>query len=90
VPSPGTVESGTTYAAAALPADTAAACVRALTEGDGSVAVAVDSGSYDGRPAIVVVVPPPDAPGSLDVFVVKPGCGTGAPDLLEFQRIPAS
>lgn len=88
VPSPATVE-GKTYAAA-LTADTAASCVRALTENDGSTAVAVDSGSYDGQPAIVVVVPPPDAPGSLDVFVVKPGCGADTADLLEFQRIPAS
>ncbi len=87
-PSPAPAE-GKPYSAALTPTD-AAACVRALTEGDGSTAVAVDSGSYDGTPAIVVVVPPPDAPGSLDVFVVRPGCGAGAADLLEFQRIPAS
>ena len=88
VPSPAT-ESGTTYSAALTPV-AADACVRAVTEGDGSTAVAVDSGSYDGQPAVVVVVPPPDAPGSLDVFVVKPGCGAGGADLFEFQRIPAS
>ncbi len=80
---------GTTFAAALTP-DAATLCVRVLTDGDGTTALAVDSGSYAGHPAIVVVVPTQGDPASLDVFVVKPGCGTGSADILEFQRIPAS
>lgn len=86
-PSPATA-GGTTFRA--FTPDNATVCVRAITDGGTSVALAVDSGSYAGRPAVVVVVPTQGDPTQLDVFVVKPDCAAGTPDIVEFQRIPAS
>ena len=70
-PAPFGAATGGTAHPAALTADAAAGCVRALTEGDGSTALAVDSGSYQGQPAVVVVIPTKGDPTSLDVFVVR-------------------
>jgi len=65
----------------------AAACVARLTGGDGSTALAIDVGTYAGKPALVVVIPTAGHPASLDVFVVTPDC---SPTFLEFERLPAS
>jgi hypothetical protein len=63
------------------------ACLVQLTGTTGSVAVAVDRGTYEGAPADVVVVPTADDPSSLDVWVVSPGCSATNADVLEFARI---
>lgn len=81
--------STTSRAFVALSVTAAADCVRQLTQGDGSVALAVDTGLYDGQPALVVVIPTHGDPSKLDVWVVKTTCTATSADLLEFQRIPA-
>ena len=62
----------------------AASCVTALTDGDGSTAVAIDSGTFNGKPALVVVVTDPDDPAALRVFVTAPDC---SPSFLQYQQI---
>lgn len=65
-------------------------CVQLITTSATPPApVAVDSGTYEGKPALVIVLPSEDDATSLDVFVVSPDCGQGSePDLYEFQRVP--
>ena len=50
--------------------------------------MAVDLASYEGQPAAVVLLPTPDDPGTVDVFVVKPECPPG--EFLYFVRVPRS
>ena len=50
--------------------------------------VAVDLASYEGQPAAVVLLPTPDDPSTVDVFVVKPECPPG--EFLYFVRVPRS
>ena len=65
-----------------------AACVTALTGGTSVEPVAVDQGTYEGKPAEIVVLPTTDDASYLDVWVVAPGCGSGPePQVLEFQRV---
>jgi hypothetical protein len=67
---------------------TLAQCVTSLTGGTAVTPVAVDEGTYEGKPAQVVVLPTDGDPASLDVWVVAPGCGNGTePTVLEFQRV---
>jgi len=73
------------YAAAVpLPADRAATCVNGLTDGDGSTAVAIDSGTFNGKAALVVVVTDPEDPAALRVFVTATDC---SPNFLQYQQI---
>jgi hypothetical protein len=78
---------GTAYGA--LSATAAAACVSSLTQDDGSVAIAVDSGSYEGKPALVVVVPSREDPTSLNVWVVPPTCSATSSTFFAWESIPA-
>jgi hypothetical protein len=87
--SPGPTRSGAT-AYGSLSANAVAGCVSSLTGNDGSVAIAVDSGTYEGRPALVVVVPSKDDPTSLDVWVVPPTCSATSSTFFAWQSIPAS
>ena len=89
-PAPFGAATGGTAHPAPLTADAAAGCVRALTDGASSTALAVDSGSYQGQPAVVVVIPTKGDPTSLDVFVVRPDCGPGSTTIREFRHIPVS
>ena len=50
--------------------------------------VAVDLASFQGAPAAVVLLPTPDDPGTVDVYVVKPACPPG--EFLYFVRVPLS
>jgi hypothetical protein len=50
--------------------------------------VAVDLAKYEGQPAAVLLLPTPDDPASVDVYVVKPTCPTG--EFLYFARVPRS
>ena len=62
-------------------------CLVQLTGITGSAAVAVDRGTYEGKPADVVVVPTAGDPASLDVWVLSPGCTATSANVLEFARI---
>lgn len=64
-------------------------CVQLITSTPNPPApVAVDSGTYEGKPALVLVLPTEDDPASLDVYVVAPTCGSGGePPLYQFLRI---
>jgi hypothetical protein len=73
----------------ALTRATLAACVAQLTGRPDVTAVALDHGSYDGKPADVVVVPTDGDPATLDVWVIAPGCTATTVDLYVFQRIQA-
>jgi hypothetical protein len=68
--------------------DRLASCLAALEMGlDDVVApIAVDAGSYEAQPAVVVVLPALDA-GRLDVFVVEPACSTADARLIVFRSI---
>ncbi len=46
----------------------------------------VDSATYEGRPATVIVVPGTDAQ-HMDVWVVGPKCSAGTTDLISHQRV---
>jgi hypothetical protein len=72
-------------AAASLTPDAIAACVSTLTDGDGTQAVAVDAGTWEGKAALMVILPTKGDAANLDVFVVTRAC---SPDFLTFQRIP--
>jgi hypothetical protein len=74
-----------TLAAAALTPDKAAACVSTLTDGDGTQALAVDAGTWQGKAALMVILPTKGDATSLDVIVVTRDC---SPSFLTFQRIP--
>jgi len=50
--------------------------------------VAVDLASFEGQPAAVLLLPTPDDPGTVDVYVVKPECPPG--EFLHFARVPLS
>jgi len=89
VNSPAATRSGGT-AYGALSATAAAGCVSSLTQNDGSVAIAVDAGTYQGKPALVVVVASKDDPTSLDVWVVPPTCSATSSTIFAWQSVPAS
>jgi len=81
---------GTAYRSAAQTLSApgaAAACVNRLTAGETSHAVAIDAGTFAGKPALVVVVPTSGDPSTLDVFVVPLDC---SPSIRDFERVPAS
>jgi hypothetical protein len=63
------------------------ACVAQLTGGTTTAAVAVDRGTYEGKPADIVVIPTENDPTTLDVWVLAPGCTADNADVLNFSRI---
>ena len=71
-----------------------AGCLSALSgpalsgAGPSRAPLALDYAAYDGRPALVVVLPASDTPRRLDVFVVGAGCRAGDPQQLAFSRLP--
>jgi hypothetical protein len=65
-----------------------ARCLASLTDpGDTGLPLALDYASFQGRPALVVVLPSKVA-GKVDVFVVPPGCARADGNLLYFTRLP--
>jgi hypothetical protein len=93
----GTAASGTTtaqrQATAGLVASTTAfaPCLAVIEDGLNPPVepLAVDAGSYNGQPAVVVVLPGNDDPTSYDVWVVGPTCGTDKnADLIQYQPVP--
>ena len=59
--------------------------MKTLTDGDGTVALAVDAGTWTGKDALMVILPTKGDATSLDVIVVTRDC---SPNFLTFQRIP--
>lgn len=70
--------------------DTLAPCIAALEEGITAVTpYAIDAGTYDGRPALIVVLPNKEDAKSYDVFVVGARCGQGNDaDFITYKRVP--
>jgi hypothetical protein len=69
---------------------TLAACVSQLTGVADVTALVVDHGTFAGKAADIVVLPTPDDPTTLDVWVLAPGCTATSADVIHFARIPAS
>lgn len=90
--SPGVPDPSITATDAAPPvpltADSLVGCVDEITEGEGGDPLLVDQGSYDGKAAIVIVLPALDETGSVDVWVVAAGCDTGTATIYDFRRLP--
>lgn len=64
------------------------ACVDALTAGGPpQTPLAVDFGSYNGQPAVIVVLPGLVST-NVDAWIVGPDCGTGSENLLLYESIP--
>ena len=86
----------TTFAGAA-PGDPLAAlrdtaglarCLASLTDpSESGVPLALDYASYQGKPALIVVLPSSKA-NKVDVFVVPAGCAHADGQLLYFTRLP--
>jgi hypothetical protein len=72
-----------------LSPDTLPACLEQLTGAPGATPVAVDQGTYEGKPADIVVLPSPDDPQRLEVWVIGPGCTRENVQMYEFRTIPA-
>jgi hypothetical protein len=63
-----------------------AGCVTALAAGP-VTPVAVDLASWQGQPAAVVVLPTPDDPATVDIWVVAPECAEADAKVLYFARV---
>lgn len=63
-----------------------AECVAALADGP-VTPLAVDLATWEGDPAAVILLPTPDDPGTLDVWVVAPDCATADAKVLYFARL---
>lgn len=65
-----------------------ARCLASLTDpGDPGLPLALDYATFNGTPALVVVLPSAKA-GKVDVLVVPPGCAQADGQLLYFTRLP--
>ena len=70
--------------------DGLAGCLTALSDaGQPAVPLALDYARYQGKPALVVVLPS-SKEDKADVFVVGSGCSTADAKLLFFARLPKS
>ncbi|MDQ6875638.1 MAG: hypothetical protein M3042_11325, partial [Actinomycetota bacterium] len=64
-----------------------ATCVAGLAGRPGVAPLAVDFASYQGRPAVLVVLPDRD-PSRVQAWVVGPACTAGHQDLRHFEYVP--
>lgn len=64
-----------------------ASCVAELTGRAGVRPLAIDYATYDGEPAVIIVLPDAD-PAVVQAWVVGPGCSTGNPDLRHREVVP--
>ncbi len=95
VPAPGSVadpgspaaEDARAARAAPLGPQDLDSCLQELSGGPGAQPVLVDSATYAGMPALVIVLA--FRTDKLDVFVVRPDCRVGNDALIYFQRIDA-
>jgi hypothetical protein len=93
--SPGTASNGKLYEPLrqlTTSVNTLAPCIAALEEGITAVTpYAIDAGTYDGRPALIVVLPNKEDAAYYDVFVVGAKCGQGNDaDFIAYRRVPRS
>jgi hypothetical protein len=73
--------------AALMPRDAALTrCIDELSGVPGTRPVAIDVGTFNGKPALVVVLPSTDDPASLDVIVVPVNCTSS--DFAQLVRVP--
>ncbi|MFN8167934.1 MAG: hypothetical protein U0S36_04025 [Candidatus Nanopelagicales bacterium] len=72
---------------ALLRPETLADCIEQLTGRPGVVPIAVDQGTYDGKPADIVVLPSADDPTKLEVWAIGPGCTKDDSTLYEYRVI---
>lgn len=63
------------------------ACGQILAGGVSTVPVAVDFARFNGKPAVIFVLPAIGHPTDLDVWVVRSACSAASLDLY-FQRVP--
>jgi hypothetical protein len=82
-------EPGTAPAPVPLTAEALDGCIDRITEGDGGDPLLVDQGSYDGRAAIVIVLPALDVERAVDVWVVTAPCDATTGDVVDFRRVDA-
>jgi hypothetical protein len=65
-----------------------ARCLASITDpSESGLPLAVDYASYQGKPALIVVLPS-SKPDKVDVFVLPPGCAQANGDLITFLRLP--
>ncbi|MDP3714284.1 MAG: hypothetical protein Q8R60_17560 [Mycobacteriales bacterium] len=66
-----------------------AACLAALLppDDDSVQPLALDYGTFSGKPALLVLLPVPQRSDKVDVFVVGAGCAQADEQLLFFQRV---
>lgn len=62
-------------------------CARTLNDGTPVTPVAVDFAKFDGKPAVIFVLPTLGHPESLDVFAIRSVCSASSLDLY-FRRLP--
>ncbi len=79
---------GTGTTAGQVTAESLAACITELTGTPGVVPLVVDHGSYEGKPADIVVLPSTPA-GYVDVWIIGPGCTSGNVQVYEFAHVKA-
>ncbi len=77
-------------AAIAASATSLAPCIAAIEDGMTYVnPYAIDVGTFNGKAALLVVLPSPQDPKSYDVFVVGSRCGVGNDaDLISYHLVP--
>jgi hypothetical protein len=77
-------------AAIAASATSLAPCIAAIEDGMTYVnPYAIDVGTFNGKAALLVVLPSPQDPKSYDVFVVGSRCGVGNDaDLMSYHLVP--
>jgi len=63
-------------------------CVAELAGRGGVTPLAVDVAKYAGQSAVVVVLPEAGPAKVLDIWVVRPGCTRGDPQVIYFTRLP--
>ncbi|MDP9433912.1 MAG: hypothetical protein M3P93_01395, partial [Actinomycetota bacterium] len=66
--------------------DELAGCLSAVTGPDAPQPLAVDYATFEGRPALLVVLPSA-RPGKVDAYVVGAGCRAGDDQTLFFTRV---
>lgn len=64
-----------------------AACIAELTGRPGVAPLAVEYATYEGEPAVIIVLPDAD-PAVVQAWVVGPGCSTDNPDFRHREVVP--
>jgi hypothetical protein len=65
-----------------------AECLTQLRPGKEAAPLLVDVARFEGRRATVIVLPRPDEPERIDIWVVEPGCRNGNSHALHYDSAP--